>query len=224
MAFSDAQKRALIGVLLLLTFCLTILKCSESFYTTRESLLLSVINDNDFHSVPHVIQIEKTWTYKCVNERCVRLHYSDINEERTPFLTCSMLCGSQNIWPKPMESIVSKNASSFDLKDVQHKIEASVGNVENLLESAFSIFLNEIKQFQDISEGNITSDSHNNNTEALLNSGNATTSEERNSTSINIIINVTTPADVLLSLDTNECYDLIISSNEKPYFRLNLIA
>lgn len=42
----------------------------------------------------------KQWTWKCVNQRCERA-IKTLSEPQTSMATCSMLCGSTQLWPQP---------------------------------------------------------------------------------------------------------------------------
>lgn len=171
-----------------------------------------------FHSPP-----EKTWSYKCVNHRCVRTHYSNRNEKRTTFLTCSMLCGSQTLWPEPsVKSLIGTNAVSFHINDVQYKVQTPFKNVENLMESAFSVFVDEVRQIKHASGGSTTEDELKSSTKSYRESPYSSstragtfTSPKRNLTTVNIYVNVVKTADVHLTLATDECYNITMSSKSR---------
>lgn len=96
---------------------------------------------------------EKTWTYKCLNNRCVRRHYLNtskhVNKKRVPFQTCSMICGPPNLWPQPTIKIVlSSKALKFKSSDIKFSVNSAYKNVNNLLKSAFDIFLREVQEFE----------------------------------------------------------------------------
>ena len=163
---------------------------------------------------------EKTWSYKCVNHRCVRTHHPNKDEKRTTFLTCSMLCGTQTLWPEPsVKSLIGTNANRFRLTDVQYKVQTPFKNVESLMESAFSIFLEEIKQIKRALGGKATDDdgfkSSTRSYRDVTYSGSreqTQTHHRRNLTTVNIYVNVIKTADVHLTLSTDECYNITMSS------------
>lgn len=171
-----------------------------------------------FHSPP-----EKTWSYKCVNHRCVRTHYSNKDEKRTTFLTCSMLCGSQTLWPEPsIKSLIGTNAVSFHLNDVQYKVQTPFKNVENLMESAFSVFVDEVRQIKHASGGSSSDDEPKSSTKSYRESPYSSStragnfvSPKRNLTTVNIYVNVVKTADVHLTLATDECYNITMSSKSR---------
>lgn len=173
-----------------------------------------------FHSPP-----EKTWSYKCMNHRCVRQHYINKEEKRTTFMTCSMLCGSQTLWPEPtVKSLIGTNANSFRLTDVQYKVQTPFKSVESLMESAFSIFLEEIKQIRHASGGTASEDttprsSTRSYRDVTYSSSGAridtVSHPRRNLTTVNIYINVIKTADVHLSMHTDECYNMTMSSKTR---------
>lgn len=168
------------------------------------------------HSPP-----EKTWTYKCINQRCVRQHYSNKDEKRTTFITCSMLCGSQVLWPEPsIKSLVGINANSFNLNDVQYKVQTPFKNVELLMGNVFTVFLEEIKQIKRASGGMQAEDDIKTTTKSYRDSKlsgsrvEASSKERSNLTTVNIYVNVLKTSEVHLSLNTDECYNLTMSSKD----------
>lgn len=96
---------------------------------------------------------EKTWTYKCENDKCVRYHYlTETNgEKRVPFMTCSMTCGDVNVWPHPTKRVgVLSSSIKFSAENIQLKISTSFQEVERLYRKSFHVFLRELKQIQKI--------------------------------------------------------------------------
>lgn len=100
---------------------------------------------------------EKAWTYKCVNNRCVRQHYIEPSDpesafggsttgKRVPFLTCTMTCGPINIWPQPTgKASIGSKASRFRLSDVHFNVKTAHKPVEDLLWDAFRVFKEELR-------------------------------------------------------------------------------
>jgi beta-hexosaminidase Fdl len=157
----------------------------------------------------------------------VRTHYSKKDEKRTTFLTCSMLCGTQTLWPEPSgKALIGTNANSFRLTDVQYKVQTPFKSVESLMESAFSIFLEEINQIRRASSGKSTDDdglktstrSYKDVTYPGSKVEKSQTHHRRNLTTVNIYVNVIKTADVHLTLNMDECYNITMSSEEETLF------
>lgn len=170
---------------------------------------------------------EKQWSYRCINHRCVRQHFSNKGEKRTTFLTCSMLCGSQSLWPEPsIKSLIGTNAVSFHLNDVQYKVQTPFKGVESLTESAFSVFVDEVRQIVHAS-GGVSAEASKSSTRSFRDNSytsstraGTTTSHIRNSTSVNIYVNVVKTSDVHLTLSTDECYNITMTSKSSPWFNV----
>lgn len=132
-----------------------------------------------------------------------------------------MLCGSQTLWPEPTgKSLIGTNANSFQLNDVRYKVQTPFRNVEYLMESAFSIFLEEVKQIQHASGGRPNEETVKSSTKSYrdvaYSSSMASTSSmrRRNLANVNIYVNVIKTADVHLTLNTDECYNVSMSSKK----------
>lgn len=148
-----------------------------------------------------------------------------------------MLCGAYTkIWPEPSKSFIGTSANSFSIADVQYKIKTPFKNVEFLLESAFSIFMEEIKdifhssdsktekidKISSISSSSTSSLTSNNehsstldykinsniNRDNIINNNN----KRHNLTTVNIFLNVIKTSEIHLSLSTDECYNLTMIS------------
>jgi beta-hexosaminidase Fdl len=119
-----------------------------------------------------------------------------------------MLCGSQTLWPEPtVKSLIGTNANSFRLTDVQYKVQTPFKNVESLMESAFSIFLEEIKQIR-----SLRTSTRSYRDATYSGSRVEQTHHRRNLTTVNIYVNVIKTADVHLTLNMDECYNITMSS------------
>lgn len=127
-----------------------------------------------------------------------------------------MLCGSQSLWPEPtIKSLIGTNANSFHLNDVQLKVQTPFKNVETLTESAFSVFLEEIKQLKQSSGGRSNDDEFRTSTNSyrdVTNSGNRVEHHRRNLTAVNIYVYVIKTSDIHLTLNVDECYNMTMSS------------
>lgn len=140
-----------------------------------------------------------------------------------------MLCGPQTLWPEPsIKSLIGTNANSFQLSDVRYKVQTPFKSVENLMESAFSVFVEELKQIVHASGGKTTDDALRTSTRSYRDSSfssssvASTTNHRRNLVSVNIYVNVIKTADVHLSLSTDECYNITMSSKQRALAMLSI--
>jgi len=93
--------------------------------------------------------VEKSWTYKCESERCVRVGHHGKSAKRVSFISCSMTCGDINIWPHPTHKFVlSPHTHSFSVEDVQLQVDTSHREVRKQLQLAFDFFLKDLRQIQ----------------------------------------------------------------------------
>lgn len=128
-----------------------------------------------------------------------------------------MLCGSYSkIWPEPTKSFIGTSANSFSLNEVQFKIKTPFKNVENLLEGAFSIFLEETKDIFHSSDRK-TEEAGKSSTTVTYNKEHSsaeskTPGRRHNLTNVNIFLYVIKTSEVHLSLATDECYNLTMIS------------
>lgn len=132
-----------------------------------------------------------------------------------------MLCGTPSLWPEPtVKSLIGTNANSFHLNDVQYKAQTPFKNVESLMESAFSVFLEEVRQMKHASGWKSTDDALRTSTRTYRDvtySGTraeGSTTRRRNLTTVNIYVSVVKTSDVHLTLNTDECYNITMSSKE----------
>jgi beta-hexosaminidase Fdl len=108
---------------------------------------------------------EKTWTYKCLNNRCIRHHFLGeyTDEKRMPYITCTMKCGPLQIWPQPtIKTTLGSSSLNFKLDDLHLKLGSSFDNVNNLIKDAFVIFRREIKVLENSSSNNYNNNNNNN--------------------------------------------------------------
>lgn len=168
---------------------------------------------------------EKTWTYRCVANRCVREHYTNDHlfnrQKRIPFLTCTMTCGSiPNIWPNPTgKSIGSSKSLTFQSHNVRLQISTKFNDVERMLENAFDIFLADLKGMEsgsvvDVDVQKKSSASDSNGERDSERDGDQITHRNRNCDIENVDVNVAvTHSDVtFVHLDMDESYNLTIKS------------
>lgn len=153
----------------------------------------------------------------------MRQHYAaeKSNEKRIPFATCSMLCGGYTkIWPEPTKSYIGTSANTFSLLNVQYKIKTPFKNVENLLESAFSVFTDELhKIFHSSSMSDESSSSttrlYKDDRQSSLDYAQMHRKHSNNHTAVNIFLYVLKTSDVHLTLNTDECYNITITRKLK---------
>lgn len=122
---------------------------------------------------------EKSWTYKCVDDKCVREHYSS-GEKRTPFMSCAMVCGMLNIWPMPtIKASLSTRSLTFDTAQLEFNVHTKFDEAKKLLHSAYHIFLFDLKSMEDRATTASSSRSHTNGNSSS-NSGNSDSHNNNN--------------------------------------------
>lgn len=134
------------------------------FYSFQFSLVVSFVFSNQMsisvsnHLFYFHIQLfslplkfspqEKSWTYKCVGERCVRENYT-AGIKRVPFMSCSMICGTSNIWPMPTGKVsLSSRSLTFKSHQIQFDIQSEFDEAKQLLRSAYNVFLIDLKTLE----------------------------------------------------------------------------
>ncbi|KFB48585.1 AGAP007080-PA-like protein [Anopheles sinensis] len=158
MTVSGLTLRKALPVLIVVAFCSFVLVYwYDSSDSAKPSSMMPVYNshvvegnfgnpaagDNARGSAIPIYPIERTWTYKCVNNRCVRHHFVN---GRIPYLTCTMTCGPINIWPQPTGSTsIGSKTSRFRLSDVRLKIVTDFPAVEQLLRDAYDVMRTELR-------------------------------------------------------------------------------
>lgn len=92
---------------------------------------------------------EKSWTYKCVNDRCVREHYQ-AGEKRIPFMSCAMVCGSLNVWPLPtIKASLSSRSLTFETIQMKFDVNTKFSDAKKLLHNAYNIFVFDLKNLEE---------------------------------------------------------------------------
>ncbi|XP_037049918.1 probable beta-hexosaminidase fdl isoform X1 [Bradysia coprophila] len=170
---------------------------------------------------------EKTWTYRCVANRCAREHFVNDNlynrQKRVPFLTCAMTCGTTpNIWPMPTgKSIGSSKSLTFQSHNVRLQISTKFDEVERLLEDAFDIFMADVKGMESGSTLNVdvqkkSGPSESNSERNVEQDSDQVTQRSRNCDIQNLDVNVAvTRSDVtFVHLDMDESYNLTIKNED----------
>ncbi|XP_060530848.1 probable beta-hexosaminidase fdl [Cylas formicarius] len=83
------------------------------------------------------------WTWLCVNQRCERRQLQQ-HTPVTSLATCSMLCGSTQLWPQPTGPVsLGSKALLFNHNQLQYDSVAS-GPAQDLIQDAFAIFNNSV--------------------------------------------------------------------------------
>lgn len=151
----------------------------------------------------------------------MRHHYNrDSGEKRVTFLTCSNTCSPPNIWPMPSKPLIGTNTKNFLLQNVNYNIETSSDDVENLMNGAIEIFLDEIKQISYASGAKVEQTT----TTRRTRSDNKNSSPRNdvtvgshqylnNLSTVRIAINVIRSPEIHLTLNSDECYNMTISSD-----------
>lgn len=141
-----------------------------------------------------------------------------------------MLCGSYTkIWPEPTKSYIGISANSFSLNDIKFKIRTPFKNVESLLESAFSVFLEEVKTIVQSFNGKIDELNNKGGASSTVKSQNSkehsttdrsfhSSHRRHNLTNVNIFLHVLKTSDIHLTFNTDECYNLTLISKLKFKF------
>lgn len=170
---------------------------------------------------------EKTWTYRCVANRCVREHFvndnSFNNQKRVPFLTCTMTCGAiPNIWPNPTGKLIGSSRSlTFQSHNIRLLITTKFNDVERLLENAFGIFLTDLKGMEsgnaldlELEKKYDVSDINNEQNSDQV------TQRNRNCDIQNVDVNIAVSrSDItFVHLDMDESYNLTIKSKPSASF------
>lgn len=172
---------------------------------------------------------EKTWTYKCVNDRCIREHYltQHYHEKRIPFLTCSMTCGGPKIWPEPTGKVsMGSKSLTFFTENVKARIETPFEKVENLFRDAFVVFMDELRSIENIDKEDKTHEGENHAADGVATS-NPTGARHTEETSrckpnhpcdidhLEIIVNIYKYPDIYLRHDTDESYNITLKSDNR---------
>ncbi|XP_023161571.1 probable beta-hexosaminidase fdl isoform X2 [Drosophila hydei] len=151
MSLAVSLRRALLLLLSGAIFILTVLYWNQGVIKTQSY--------NEAQLRPHIqkdhssilIPLEKSWTYKCDNDRCVRVNYhrNGANVKRVSFISCSMTCGDINIWPHPTsKSQVSSHTLRFSVEDLQLRLDTPHHDVRRRLKLAFDVLVRQLRQIQ----------------------------------------------------------------------------
>jgi hypothetical protein len=142
-------------------------------------------------------KIAEIWTFSCVNGSCKK-KLADKNSPRISFLSCVHQCSkSISIWPKVMSERFELGSNKFSQVNLKYKIITSFKPVEELLDKAVKIFMQDLNQLRNYAKGEDGSDG------ALV-----------------LEINVDGSDELTLTMDTDECYNLSISVGINSFVNL----
>lgn len=133
-------------------------------------------------------------------------------------MSCAMICGEPNIWPKPTgRTKLNSRSATLSTDIISLHMDTRFSEVEQLFRSAFRIFLNDLQNMeaQSIAGG----DGNNHNSEEKINSKEAIddqTDVKRHcdilQLNLKVIITGTLP-EVYPHLDIDESYNMTVTSN-----------
>ncbi|ALC40696.1 fdl, partial [Drosophila busckii] len=153
MSLAVSLRRALLVLLSGAIFILTVLYWNQGVIKTQaySETQLRPYAQREHNQFP--IPVEKSWTYKCMHDRCVRVSFNYKNTaesgKRVSFISCSMTCGDINIWPHPtIKSLVSAKTLRFSVEDVQLRLDTPHRAVRKQLKLAYDWFIKDLRQIQ----------------------------------------------------------------------------
>lgn len=114
-----------------------------------------------------------------------------------------------------IKSHIGSNYKSFQLQDVAYTIKTSFKNVETLIVGAIEIFLDELKQMSiangaKLPEQTTTKQSK---IDKKNNADNGVNHLKNNLPTVRISVNIFKSAETFLTMKTDECYNMTITSN-----------
>ncbi|CAG9821241.1 unnamed protein product [Phaedon cochleariae] len=132
------------------------------------------------------------WTWQCVNQRCERHHIKE-NLPLVSLSTCSMLCGSTQLWPQPTGPVtLGSRAVTFNHEQLTFESSAA-GPVRALLDQAFSSFNDNVislVQYKDYVK------------------------EKSDLRKFLVRVSIKQPETVKLKLDTDEGYSIVLKPHD----------
>ncbi|XP_068144919.1 probable beta-hexosaminidase fdl isoform X1 [Drosophila tropicalis] len=163
MSLAVSLRRFLLVLVSGAIFILTVLYWNQGVIKTQ-AFDLEKPRHGHKDSAAFAIPIEKTWTYKCESDRCIRLAFNPNGnsngkgQKRISFISCSMTCGDINIWPHPtIKSLLSSHTLRFTTDDVQLNLDTPHREVHKLLQVAFDWFVKDLRQIQRLDVSNSAS-------------------------------------------------------------------
>lgn len=162
---------------------------------------------------------EKTWTYKCIDNKCVRQHYLGENhfEKRIPFISCTMKCGPANLWPIPtIKSALGSHSNMISVTLIKLDVRTSFKKAEELLKEAFIVFQNELIMMEKNSLSGVEEEKQAeidaNKNDVIVDEKNLLNRKNTMSLSnMEIEVHILKSPDIHLTLDTDESYNITIT-------------
>lgn len=162
--------------------------------------------------------LEKSWTYKCTGDKCVREHYfADQNnpaDKRITYLSCAMICGSPNIWPMPtIKTSLGSQSLTFRSQLISLDIVTHFNEARTLMQQAFDIFEADLRALEGskaTSTDEVSTSSH----EHTDSNTNKYSAADKNCDikHIDVKVEISTIKEVYQHLEMDETYELTISS------------
>lgn len=166
--------------------------------------------------------LEKSWTYRCIGEKCVREHYyaDDGIGKRIPFMSCAMICGEPHVWPRPTnKTTLSSQSLTFDSDQLNIDVVTAFPEAKQLMLQAYEIFLYDLKLLEEKEAGIDETNSELSNSDKKLKSNDNvsewSTAKYCDIKRINIKAEISTIPEVFSHLDMDESYELNITSKLK---------
>lgn len=111
--------------------------CSYFFYSLISPIIFFFFYSRDSKStIP-------TWTWKCIRkQRCERMPYDASTADNLPtsMATCSMQCGSTQLWPQPTGQLTLGILSATFLHQHVHFETTADEPARSLLQQSYGIF------------------------------------------------------------------------------------
>ncbi|KAH8280358.1 hypothetical protein KR018_003327, partial [Drosophila ironensis] len=152
MSLAVSLRRALLALLSGAIFILTVLYWNQGV-TKNQAYNEALERHHSYRNASAFpIPVERSWTYKCENERCVRMGYTGkavFSAKRVSFISCSMTCHDVNIWPHPTHrTVFSSQTRSFSVENVQLQVDTTHREVHKQLQQTFDWFLKDLRHIQ----------------------------------------------------------------------------
>lgn len=141
-------------------------------------------------------------------------------------MSCAMICGEPNIWPKPTgKTKLNARSATLNTDIISYRMDTRFTEVEQLFRSAFHIFITDLRNLeaQHIATDGISSTNHNTEEKSIgkerlvaddqVNPVRKTGNVQK--LDINVLISGTLP-EVYPHLDIDESYNLTLTSKYFP--------
>nr|XP_023022857.1 probable beta-hexosaminidase fdl isoform X1 [Leptinotarsa decemlineata] len=163
-----------------------------SSYKNKTVLPRNLLAFKNKSRVKHLKSHPSQWTWDCVNQRCEKRHKKE-SQQPVSLATCSMLCGSTQLWPQPTGP-VTLGSRAVTFKHTQLEFESNVvGPAQPLLIQAYNTFNDNVVSLVERKD-------------YLL--------EKSDIQVFFIRVYITQPAVVRLKLTTDESYSIVLKPHE----------